>query len=829
MVSGAIPSEKGCPPFQLPPMQGALKSMGVVLRDAMVEVRGDERCVSVEFTAELTLPPDASVDGIAFSQAVFDASGQPVYGKSGAINDHDPDDRSCLCNIWCQTGESIKANPAGARVVSAVTGYRYDAQVLGTFVAPAKGAPGSRIGPVAAGSLDLLSGILAWGPSDDEDEPGEVLHLRCAFLVTASVALNQMMLGGRWRNRDGEEFYRTLEDSGSVLPGNVVYCHHQFRPHEIPIGNLTLELKTAAVEAFGSAQLQGLELTTAESEIDLDDDNEDSDSFQTSRSDSIVVRFALTSGDGNSLHSMQELTEEEKQDIRRCLALNVYWDPDMMSDEHDAQITSMEILYDGITRFDGEDFGYSLSGGDEFLGGYPAPIIRFKLDRELETDQFICAIRETSFRVLTSSMDHEPYYAEDHNGYTQVLDDDEVEEWIGRLKAGGVYSGKQYEFPEGMEKGGVYFDAVEFALSEESGDSFVRNGPESEPNDEELDEELEDEFDDESDDENVGISLNIAAEAQTGKCLWFYAWKRLEGERAAGWVAGTDFKRNIAFRGEFIARFDGEKLVELFVHGGDKDEESWETHDYVDTISGKTLRYQDEPSDAEWAQDEASDAISDWMVGGIWEEGQDGYENRIEHDKREEMKPVGKGLVFEQGDQSRFSALKLAVREAILSRITQSPPSTISGTATIRTLPPAVPAPSSARVDALLEAAEKLIWSKEFFFAPAIPERKLLNAVGSMAPGLAKEDVAMLVDTTVFGGAKEGLLLSRDTLFVKDIAASPKHCAIHTIRTVELKERALDSIVLVNPEALVSLGGVEKKSIRQFVELLRGYLAQPGI
>ncbi len=54
-----------------------------------------------------------------------------------------------------------------------------------------------------------------------------------------------------------------------------------------------------------------------------------------------------------------------------------------------------------------------------------------------------------------------------------------------------------------------------------------------------------------------------------------------------------------------------------------------------------------------------------------------------------------------------------------------------------------------------------------WYRAPAIPEKKLRNAIGKYACHVPPESVLALGDGTVFGSAKEGILITADTLFAR--------------------------------------------------------------
>jgi curved DNA-binding protein len=58
--------------------------------------------------------------------------------------------------------------------------------------------------------------------------------------------------------------------------------------------------------------------------------------------------------------------------------------------------------------------------------------------------------------------------------------------------------------------------------------------------------------------------------------------------------------------------------------------------------------------------------------------------------------------------------------------------------------------------------------SDKIHFAPAIPARKLQGAGESLGGRASSQDIVVLVDDTVFGGAKEGVFITNSSLFVKE-------------------------------------------------------------
>lgn len=65
------------------------------------------------------------------------------------------------------------------------------------------------------------------------------------------------------------------------------------------------------------------------------------------------------------------------------------------------------------------------------------------------------------------------------------------------------------------------------------------------------------------------------------------------------------------------------------------------------------------------------------------------------------------------------------------------------------------------------------IGDPHIFIAPNIPTTKLHNALESYANGVSPEDVLVLVDDTLLGGAKEGVIITKRKLFCKQFMQSP--------------------------------------------------------
>ena len=87
-------------------------------------------------------------------------------------------------------------------------------------------------------------------------------------------------------------------------------------------------------------------------------------------------------------------------------------------------------------------------------------------------------------------------------------------------------------------------------------------------------------------------------------------------------------------------------------------------------------------------------------------------------------------------------------------------------------------------VAAILENSEWHWNYDKLYVRPGIPARKLQAALASYAPGVGASDVLVLLDDTVFGGAKEGLILTADGMYAKAIFQDPVRVSFSAKTTI---------------------------------------------
>lgn len=161
--------------------------------------------------------------------------------------------------------------------------------------------------------------------------------------------------------------------------------------------------------------------------------------------------------------SIRELSKEEKADIRLFISFILDWDPGSSESIEDSgvKITAAEFIDDGITgrvRLLDEDVNGCC------IEGRPSPVVRYTLDHDVDPEEFKRCVWMSSMKYHPASRhakDEEAYFAEDHNGYTEVVD----EATADLIAEKHQNTGKKYEFVGGLSAyQGQCLPATEFAL-----------------------------------------------------------------------------------------------------------------------------------------------------------------------------------------------------------------------------------------------------------------------------------------------------------------------------------------------------------------------------
>ncbi len=104
------------------------------------------------------------------------------------------------------------------------------------------------------------------------------------------------------------------------------------------------------------------------------------------------------------------------------------------------------------------------------------------------------------------------------------------------------------------------------------------------------------------------------------------------------------------------------------------------------------------------------------------------------------------------------------------------------------------------------------------FMAPDIPENKLSAALMSYAPDVLPKDVLVLVDDTVWGGAKEGLIVTRKKLYAKELWTTP---ISRTLREDTTLGFTATKELTVNGTQFIRLSQLDISSLQKLTEAIQ--------
>ncbi len=110
------------------------------------------------------------------------------------------------------------------------------------------------------------------------------------------------------------------------------------------------------------------------------------------------------------------------------------------------------------------------------------------------------------------------------------------------------------------------------------------------------------------------------------------------------------------------------------------------------------------------------------------------------------------------------------------------------------------------------------------YFAPRIPAKKLGAARGNYAADIKQEDVVALIDTTVFGGAKEGIVLTEEGVRIKELMSATTDLPWADIRSFDIRGTA----VWVNGHQVADCPMVDKPEMERIFAVVREFLRQAG-
>lgn len=119
------------------------------------------------------------------------------------------------------------------------------------------------------------------------------------------------------------------------------------------------------------------------------------------------------------------------------------------------------------------------------------------------------------------------------------------------------------------------------------------------------------------------------------------------------------------------------------------------------------------------------------------------------------------------------------------------------------------------------------ITNDKIHLAPDIPPKKLANARKTYAKTAPDEDVLALVDITVFGGAKDGMVLTDRRLYCHDLMQEPTRYDLHDIADIRLDLGVLNHKVMINGDQALLVTADMAQGTQLFLKMIRRLAGVP--
>lgn len=74
---------------------------------------------------------------------------------------------------------------------------------------------------------------------------------------------------------------------------------------------------------------------------------------------------------------------------------------------------------------------------------------------------------------------------------------------------------------------------------------------------------------------------------------------------------------------------------------------------------------------------------------------------------------------------------------------------------------------------------------KDAFFVPDIPEKRINGAIEKIAPNVSPEQIILIVDTTLMGSGKDGLVFTSSAFYYRESFSDPSSVLYSELETAE--------------------------------------------
>jgi hypothetical protein len=388
---------------------------------------GDFR--NIEISYEISNQMEVDWDHLSVSVQLLSAAGQVVEENRDTVEQTicAGETETLQATMYGLKARTLGASPEMAHVIISVVGSCLLQQSLGKISIPAIAYEPVALKPVKlGGAVQMIAGSL-WRTEPGDDKEAQI-EIKALVQNLTNMHLSEVKLSASVTDKSGRE----LTDAGGydeVRPANICVIGGSGWVKDKKLVGAIAELSIRAFVpiAAGFAQHCGVQITSAaqsdeQNEVEgripwpfegqsesseTDDSDGDSDSASSGER-TILVRFAMTKGEGE-LPQFSELPQA-KQTLDYVVSF-MEFSPSF--DDVEGNIVAWKIVDSGLGHLTFDKNG---------LQGYPTPTVEFTVSN-VDDDDFLRGVWESSYRLEIPELNEgDAYYFEDHNGNAQIVE-----------------------------------------------------------------------------------------------------------------------------------------------------------------------------------------------------------------------------------------------------------------------------------------------------------------------------------------------------------------------------------------------------------------------
>ncbi|MFZ4835469.1 hypothetical protein [Rouxiella sp. Mn2063] len=117
-----------------------------------------------------------------------------------------------------------------------------------------------------------------------------------------------------------------------------------------------------------------------------------------------------------------------------------------------------------------------------------------------------------------------------------------------------------------------------------------------------------------------------------------------------------------------------------------------------------------------------------------------------------------------------------------------------------------------------------LVNADNFYIKPNIPKSKIINAINSFCPDLSSSDILIIVDDTVFGSAKNGLVITNNGVYAKGQMAKPLSFTFNDKTIFFVEKKVISVSVYLNDIELINTTQPSYKDLNNLFNKLNDFI-----